>query len=164
MKIKEMIPIIEGNTEFSSRTIGNVFRQMGYSPNNSSEELSESLIDIANHGADGGVRGFSYFEDTVDFYKKNRTDIVKNMKYVAEYQIGEDIVSMIQNFGIFRNDDKPSSRDVKRALSGRYGNDEMLYDLYNVFAWYAVEEIARAWERYVEDEGYNEDFEDDEIE
>jgi len=61
---------------------------------------------------------------------------------------------MVQGFGVFRNSDKPTPSEVGRALwdSGQQWDD--LTNLYNVFAWYALEEVSRTWYRYLEDAQY----------
>ena len=66
-------------------------------------------------------------------------------------ELGTDIISMVQGFGVFRNSTKPTTDEVGRALWGNVirGND--LTALYNVFAWYTLEEISSTWLMYLED-------------
>jgi hypothetical protein len=58
---------------------------------------------------------------------------------------------MVQGFGVFRNSDKPTAGEIGKALwdSGRQWPE--LTTLYNVFAWYALEEVSRTWYRYLEE-------------
>ena len=65
-------------------------------------------------------------------------------------EFGTDIISMVQNFGVFRYSDKPTPSEVGRALWDSKEWDE-LTSLYNVFAWYTLEEVARTWYRYLEE-------------
>jgi hypothetical protein len=65
-------------------------------------------------------------------------------------EFGKDIISMVQNFGVFRNSEKPTASEIGRTLWGS-GNCSELTQLYNVFAWYALEEVSRTWYRYLED-------------
>jgi hypothetical protein len=65
-------------------------------------------------------------------------------------ELGTDIISMVQGFGVFRNSEKPTSGEVGKALWGNVSSNND-FTLYNVFAWYALEEVSRTWYRYLED-------------
>jgi hypothetical protein len=143
---------IKNNSGFSLRTISNVITALGY-PLKGSEyfkDLSADLESFANYGANVGIHGFIYYCDTVAFYRKNRTDIVSHMTNAAA-ELGTDIISMVQNFGTFRNSEKPSPDEIGKALWGRFQHDMEYTMLYNLFAWYALEEVAYTWYRYLED-------------
>jgi hypothetical protein len=65
---------------------------------------------------------------------------------------GTDIITMVQNFGIFRSYIvKPTLCEIGKALwdSGHYWPE--YNHLYNVFSWYTLEEISHTWNRYLED-------------
>jgi hypothetical protein len=138
---------------FSGRTINNVIFALGYHPQNSTvddfKELSSIFVNCAEHGANVGFSGFIYYHETISFYKKHRKDIVSHMEQTAA-ELGEDIISMVQNFGVFRHSEKPTKSEVGKSLWGNFINQE-LTTLYNVFAWYALEEVAQVWYRYLED-------------
>jgi hypothetical protein len=108
------------------------------------------LENCAEHGANVGFPGFIYYSDTIAFFRKNRKDIVNNIEQTAA-EMGEDLIKMVQSFGVFRNSTPPTSDEVGKALwDSAYQYDE-LTNLYNVFAWYALEEVSNIWYRYLED-------------
>ena len=144
---------IKQHSHFSGRTINSVIFSLGFHPQNEKEgdfiELSAQLENCAEHGANCGFGGFIYYHETISFYKANRKDIVNHIEQTAA-ELGTDIISMVQNFGIFRNSKKPSAGEVGKALWGSANNPE-LTTLYNVFAWYALEEVSHTWYRYLEE-------------
>ena len=159
--IKALRAYIAANSNFTETTINNVIKALGFSLSGSWEtiiELSTQFENCAEHGADIGIPGFIYYSETLPFFRKNRKDIVNHMEQTAA-EIGTDIISMVQGFGIFRNSDKPTPSEVGRALwdSGQQWDD--LTTLYNVFVWYALEEVSRTWYRYLEENpGYRAEF------
>jgi hypothetical protein len=150
--IKELGYYISRNSGFSLTTVSNVLEALGYSLDDGGEAISEVSADLENcaeHGAECGFSGFIYYNETIAFYKENRQDIVKHMEQTAA-EFGTDIISMVQDFGVFRNGDKPGPSDVGRALWDSTIHDG-LTSLYNVFAWYALEEVSRTWYGYLEE-------------
>jgi len=150
--IKALRAYIARNSNFSETTINNVIKALDYPLNASGEtfcELSTQFENCAEHGADCGFSGFIYYNETIAFFRKNRQDIVSHMEQTTA-EFGTDIISMVQAFGVFRNSDKPTPSEVGRALwdSGKEYQD--LTTLYNVFAWYALEEVSRTWFTYLE--------------
>lgn len=106
------------------------------------QSFTEAAQDIANHGIDGGFHGFIYCRDTEAFTKRNREHIAAMARDQAN-DFGSTITEMIQNFGCFRND-RPSEEAVSRALyQGRNMDDQP--NVLNALAWYAGEEVARAF-------------------
>jgi hypothetical protein len=151
--IQGLIAYIGNNSAWSTATIRNVITSLGFRSNGGLESLkglSGYLADCAKHGADGGFPGFIYYCDTLPFFRRNRQDIVKNLEFTAE-ELGEDIIGMVQGFGVFRYDTPPSPANVGRALWGTGSLKDNLASLYNVFSWFALEEISRVWFRYLED-------------
>jgi hypothetical protein len=151
--VQGLMAYIGNNSAWSTVTIRNVITALGYRSNGGLESLkglSGSLADCAKHGADGGFPGFIYYCDTLSFFRRNRQDIVKNLELTAE-ELGEDIISMVQGFGVFRYETPPTPAEVGRALWGAGTLKDDLTSLYNVFAWFALEEISRVWFRYLED-------------
>jgi hypothetical protein len=143
---------IKNNSGFSYKTINHVITALGYPLHGSEDfkDLSSELESCANYGANIGIHGFIYYCDTVAFYRKNRIDIVSHMEISAS-ELGTDIISMVQNFGAFRNSEKPTADEIGKALWGRFQNDMEYKTLYNLFAWYALEEVSYTWLRYLED-------------
>ena len=157
MKIKSihgLISCLINSSGFSAQTVGSVITSLGYRPHGGSaddfKELSGTLQSCSRHGADSGFSGFFSHSETVPFFKKNRADIIAHMEQTAA-DMGTDIISMVQGFGVFRYTDKPSPSEVGRALWDKSKTWPELTDLYNVFAWYALEEISHTWYRYLED-------------
>jgi len=141
------------NSGFTKKIVNNVIRALGFSLTGSKQtfcELSTQFENCAEHGADCGIPGFIYYSDTLLFFRKNRQDIVNHMEQTAA-DLGTDIISMVQGFGVFRNSDKPTPSEVGRALWDSRRQWDELTSLYNVFAWYALEEVSRTWYRYLEE-------------
>jgi hypothetical protein len=152
--IRGLCRYIKLHSNFSGRTINSVIIELGFHPlhgtNNEFKELSGILKDCSTQGADCGFSGFTYYSDTITFFRKHRTDIVQHMEQAAE-EMGTNIISMVQNFGVFRHGDMPSPSEIGRAIWDSSKKWSDLTDLYNVFAWYALEEVSRTWHRYLEE-------------
>jgi hypothetical protein len=152
--VQGLVHYISGNSLWSAVTVCNIVTALGYRGNGGLESLkslSANLVDCAKHGADGGFPGFTCYSDTLAFFWCNRKDIIKNLELMAE-ELGEDIISMVQHFGVFRYDTPPSSASIGKALWGTAGKlQDDLTSLYNVFAWFCLEEISHIWYRYLED-------------
>jgi hypothetical protein len=153
VNVQGLITHIGSNSNWSTVTIRNVITALEFRTNGGLESLkglSGYLADCAKHGADGGFPGFIYYCDTLAFFRKNRQDIVKNLELTAK-ELGEDIIGMVRGFGVFRYETPPSPAEVGRALWGAGTLKDDLTSLYNVFSWFALEEISRVWFRYLED-------------
>jgi len=151
--IQSMRNFLYQNSGFAKKTVNNVIEALGYPLQGSGEtflELSGQFENCAEHGANVGFGGFIYYSETIAFYKANSEDIVAHMENMAA-ELGTDIIAMVQGFGVFRNSEKPTVLEVGRALWGTGKIREELTSLYNVFAWYALEEVSRTWYRYLED-------------
>jgi len=150
--IKALRNYLYQNTGFTKRTVNNVIKSLGFPMRGSGgifNDLSIKFENCAKHGAKGGFCGFILYSETVAFFMVNRKDIVSHMEQSAA-DMGIDIIAMIQGFGIFHNCDKPKPSEVGRALWDSKRNHE-LTELYNVFAWYALEEVSHIWYRYLEE-------------
>jgi hypothetical protein len=152
--IQDLTSYIKNNSSWSTATVQNVIIALGYDPTDdrleSLKELSGNLADCSKHGADGGFSGFIYHSETIAFFLHNRRDIIKNLELLAE-ELGEDIIRMVQGFGVFRYTTPPSAGEVGKALWDTGKVQENLTELYNVFSWYCLEEISHTWFRYLED-------------
>jgi hypothetical protein len=152
--IRGMKNYLNNFSGFNDDTICNVIKALGFDPIHNTQddfrELSTQFVDCAEYGADIGISGFIYYKETVSFFKENRYDIIRQMEQIAA-ELGTDIISMVQGFGVFRDSDKPTPSEVGKALWDSSQGWPELYHLYNVFAWYTLEEISRTWYRYLED-------------
>jgi len=101
----------------------------------------DSIIDVVNHGIDGGFSGFIYYSETHQFAIRYRKLIVKLLEESAE-MLGEDVVSMVSNFGVFRR--SPMDADDKKQLYKYLGGGRCEQStITNVMAWFAAEEVCR---------------------
>ena len=99
----------------------------------------EELEDVARHSADAGWAGFTYYIDTLAFYKAHKGDILALAEQTAN-DLGEDMLTMIAGFGCLRND-KLSPSAIGEALYSGRGEDATT--VRNAMAWFALEETAR---------------------
>lgn len=116
-----------------------VVQQLG-GMNNDTQQMME---DILRHGIDGGFHGFIYYSDTCKFAQKNQKHITVLLEEQAE-QFGEDVVSMVANFGVFRQSamDDFDRKDLDLFLAGQAGRCKG-HTVLNVLAWFAAEEVCR---------------------
>lgn len=101
--------------------------------------------DINNHGINAGFPGFTYYSDTHAFAMRYRKIIVRLLEEQAD-SLGEDVVSMVSNFGVFRN--SPMDADDKKDLYKYLGGGRPTQGaITNVMAWFAAEEVCRMFDR-----------------
>lgn len=106
------------------------------------DSFKEMAEDIANHGADAGWLGFIYYSETVAFAQRNRLDIV-DYAYNMAYDMGESgAYSLIAGFNCFRGMDLTAD-SVADAVNNK--NHEDHTQVMNALAWFALEEVARAY-------------------
>ena len=138
---------------FSAKTINSVIIALGYNPLHATKkdfiELSGILLDCSNHGANIGFTGFSYYSDTVKFFKKHQIDIVSHLEKTA-VKLGVDLISFILNFKEFRtSDDPPTPSNVGKALWDKSKTYPELTELYNAFSWYTLKQLSIKWYAYL---------------
>lgn len=111
----------------------------------------DSLVDVANHGADAGFCGFTYYRDTVGFFEKHRKSIVAMLEADGE-SFGEEPAGIVSQFGCLnlRDADREEQRTYRSAINRLlYGNRKIDWDkqeevmVANALAWYALEGVAR---------------------
>lgn len=99
----------------------------------------EQLEDVCNHGASGGFSGFTYYTETLAFYKAHKAEILALAASSAE-DFGQDMLEMIGGFNCLKGD-KLTATEIGEALfSGRGDNATTVR---NAMAWFALEEVAR---------------------
>ena len=150
--IKEVRIFLYTNSGFQKTTVDNAIKALGFPLNGSqalASQLSSILLDCSKHGADIGISGFMYYKDTAAFFRENRKDIVRHMENAAE-EMGTDVISMVQGFAVFRYGPKPAVSEVGKALWAKFRRAG-LASLYNVFAWYVLEELAHTWRGHLEE-------------
>lgn len=104
------------------------------------EDFKEMTRGMA-YAIDGGFSGFTYYADTVAFFKRNRKAILEHAEQVAQ-DTGEEPLTMIQNFGCFRND-RPAIGTLCKALYQGKGGDAQ--HIMTCMTWFAGEEVARSY-------------------
>jgi hypothetical protein len=130
------------NSRIDSKLIRAVIRQLG-----GREAFRDSASDIAEHGIDGGFTGFTWYAETVSFFKRNREAILNLAESQAE-DMGVSVLEMVQGFRFLR-DDPYTIGQIAKALYGpiRPDGDKSIP---SAMAWYAAEEVARAYCQYLE--------------
>lgn len=104
----------------------------------------ESIEDVNRHGIDGGYGEFVYYSDTHKFAMKHRKTIVSMLEDDAE-QMGEEVVEMVSNFGVFRHS-KMDNEDRKELYKFLGGGKCEQSTITNLMAWYAAETVCRLFE------------------
>lgn len=102
----------------------------------------EQLEDVARHGADAGWSGFTYYNETVAFFKAHKADILEMAKQDAN-DFGQEMLEMIRGFRCLGNNSKPdySTDEIAEAIYAGRGECSDL--IRNALAWYALETVAR---------------------
>ena len=101
-----------------------------------SESFYESVSDIANHGASGGVSGFIYYSDTVNFTKRNKGKIMQTLTELSSDR-RESIISMLSHWQCLKG---MSQCEIVDGLYNPKSDNKTT--VYNALAWYALEEVA----------------------
>lgn len=99
----------------------------------------ETLEDVCRHGASGGFSGFTYYTDTLAFYKAHKADILAMANVMAD-EMGEDMLAMVAGFNCLKAD-KLTATQIGEALFTGRGDDAQ--GVRNAMAWFALEEVAR---------------------
>jgi len=120
------------STNIPESLVRAVVRQMG-----GWESFKQSAPDIARHGIDGGFHGFLYYSETIPFAKRNRKAILEMATQQAD-DFGAGLVEMIKGFNCLKG---ATETEIVEGLAG--ATDETLVP--NGLAWYAGEEVARAY-------------------
>lgn len=108
--------------------------------------FTQECSDVVDHGAACGFGNFIYYTDTVVFTAKNRKAIAELAAQQAADFGDSSEIEMVLCFNVIKKDnDDLTSSDIARALYGRLTDDDKKTTIYNVLAWYALEEVARAY-------------------
>lgn len=102
--------------------------------------------DVTNHGANSGFSGFTYYVDTIAFFKKNKKAIMELANDQA-CDFDMDTYKMIADFGCLKVD----VGSVADAIHNPRTED--IDSVRNALAWYALEEVSRSYVDCVESEG-----------
>ena len=104
----------------------------------------DSVNDVNNHGAECGFSGFIYYAETHRFAMMHRKTICAMLEESAD-DLGEEVVAMVANFGVFRNSpmDKEDRKELYKYISGARCEQSAIT---NLMAWFALEEVCRLFE------------------
>jgi len=96
--------------------------------------------DVTNHGASGGFSGFTYYDDTVSFTKRNKASIVTFCENFAS-DLGESgAIGFISNFNCMKD------YSLSEIADGLYNpRSEHKTTVYNALAWLMIEEVSRSY-------------------
>jgi hypothetical protein len=106
--------------------------------------FTQECSDVVEHGAACGFGNFIYYTDTIAFTTKNRKAIAELAAQQAADFGDSSEIEMILGFNCLQHDDLTSS-DIARALYGRLTDEDKKTIICNALAWYALEEVARAY-------------------
>jgi len=132
--IQAMRNFLYENSGFAKKTVNSVIRALGFPLKGSKEtftELSTQFENCAEHGADIGISGFIYYSETIAFFKENRPAIASHIERTAA-ELGTDIFSMVQGFGVFRHSEKPTPSEIGKALWDSSQSYPELTSLYSI--------------------------------
>jgi hypothetical protein len=106
----------------------------------------EEIIEAGEHGANTGWPGFTYYSDTCKFWAKNKSLIMELAEETAN-GLGEDLLSMIQNFRCLSKTDYKQSEIADALYSAKPKTDKVeliqVELIQNAMAWFALEEVGR---------------------
>jgi hypothetical protein len=110
----------------------------------------ETDIEMCNeHGANGGIGSFIYYNDTHKFAMRYRKLIIKLLQESAD-QMGQEIVEMVSGFGVFRDRvnggstmDSEDRMELYKYIGGGKCEQSIIT---NLMAWFALEEVCRMFE------------------
>lgn len=136
--MKRTIKSFCGFSRINSNLIRAVIRQSG-----GWSDFQEKARNISNHGISGGFSGWIYYTETCAFYAKNQSLIVELVESQSDEYGYRSAQDMVNGF-----------RSLDATLS------EIAYTLYcknrphdiqvaNALAWFAAEEVARAYNDWV---------------
>jgi hypothetical protein len=103
------------------------------------QSFTESAPDICRGGIDGGFHGFVYYSETMPFAKKNMDAIRELATFQAE-SLGVGVVEMIKGFRCLQGVTESEVLDGLAGIARPAG-----INVLNGLAWYAAEEVARAY-------------------
>jgi hypothetical protein len=110
----------------------------------------QNMIDINNHGINGGYSGFIYYSAPKIFARKHRKAIAALIEHES-LSLGESIESFLGSFKCFDFKDKQEKKECMLYVYGGATNKFETLVL-NGFAWYAGEWASRIITELAEEE------------
>ena len=109
------------------------------------QSFKDHAPDIVNHGIDGGYYGFIWNTDTVAFTKRNKSAIIDLCKQMADDFGQSGTIEFIASFNCLKG---TSQEEVADGLYNPRSVDRTT--IYNALAWFAGEEVCRAYDDMVQ--------------
>lgn len=100
--------------------------------------FKEMAQDICEHGADSGFDGFIYYSDTIEFTERYLPTIMSVLKVYAS-EFGQSVYELIGSFKCIGM----AADEVVDGMHSGFTADQRI--IYNGLAWFALEEVARAY-------------------
>lgn len=133
----KLIKYAEDSRRIPAKVTRAVIRQLG----GWDDDTPQTLRDITRGGINGGFHGFIYYSETVPFARKLRAELLAMLESFASDMGSKggapEAISQFQCVSL-------TAGEVARALYAR--NDDNATEVFNVLAWYAGEEVARAFD------------------
>ena len=107
-------------------------------------DFVEMAADVANHGADSGWSGFTYYADTIRFSQEYKSDLLRACRQMAGDMGIETSAELIAGFNCLEDF---SAFEIEAALEDDNDDTDTIY---NALAWFALEEVSRAYSDQVE--------------
>jgi hypothetical protein len=130
------------NSSLPAQLIRATIRQFG-----DWDYFKQSAPDISSHGATGGFSGFTYYDDTVPFAKRNKKLILESLTEMDQQIENVGLLAFIASFNCFKGMDITQD-SIARAIYTGKGDD--VITVFNALAWYALEEVARSYNDFIE--------------
>lgn len=134
--IKSTSQVIK-NYKSYARLIKGVIENLNYDPETEKDEFESTISDIIQFGINNGYGKFVYYNDTVDFFKKYRSEIITLVKEQAA-EFGQNPIELVLSFNCINDDE---FENVAKCLYGRL-DDDCTY-VANGLTWFAAETVCR---------------------
>lgn len=107
-------------------------------------EFADHAQDVANHGADGGFCGFIYYSDTVKFAERNKSTILTMANTMASELDADTAAGLIAGFNCVHLN-KFEVYNALHCYNPKVDDSDDYTTVMNALAWFALEEVARAY-------------------
>lgn len=107
------------------------------------KEFEATAPAVDGHGADAGFAGFTYYSDTVAFFRKHRAALLEMLKADEFDTMGaNDVAAFVSSFRCMAD---VSADAIAETLYGRWKDSEWSTTVANGIAWYALGAVCREY-------------------
>lgn len=117
-----------------------IVEQLGYESIEDADCL-QTLKDVCTGGANAGFSGFTYSVECLEFYRKNKTAILKLLAEMSEESEGCGVAMMIMGFNCLKGQDLKASEIEQIIFCNDYDN-EMSNVVIDAVCWSVLEALA----------------------